>query len=92
MAKIYRVIQIELNQLVSENVRVITDLPAKRYHSIKHFWEFLPTRWRQKSTAWIWNETSSRSPYLCIIHPVVYPSNAFRHLIEPGPKVTCLEI
>ena len=30
MAKIYRVIQIELNQLVSENVHMITDLPAKR--------------------------------------------------------------
>jgi len=31
MAKIYRVIQIKLNQLVSENVHVITDLPTKRF-------------------------------------------------------------
>jgi len=32
---------------------MITDLPTKRikrYHSDKHFSEFLPTRWRQKST------------------------------------------
>ena len=32
---------------------MITDLPAelfKCYHSIKHFSEFLPTTWRQKST------------------------------------------
>ena len=53
MAKIYRVIQIQLNRLVSENVHTITDLSAKRfkrYHSDKHFPEFLPTRWRQKST------------------------------------------
>jgi len=32
---------------------MISDLSAKlfkRYHSDKHFSEFLPTRWRQKST------------------------------------------
>jgi len=29
MAKIYRVIQIKLNQLAEENVDVITDLPTK---------------------------------------------------------------
>ena len=32
---------------------MITDLATnvfKRYHSGKHFSEFLPTRWRQKST------------------------------------------
>ena len=53
MANIYCVIQIKSNQLVSENVHMITDLPTqriKRYHSDKHFSEFLPTRWRQKST------------------------------------------
>ena len=30
MAKIYRVIRIELNQLVYENAHTITDLPTKR--------------------------------------------------------------
>ena len=54
MAKIYRVIQMKLNQLVLENVRMITDLPTKRifkrYHSDKHFSECLTKRWRQKST------------------------------------------
>ena len=30
MAKIYRIIQIKLDQLVWENVRVITDLPTMR--------------------------------------------------------------
>jgi len=30
MAKIYRVIQISSNQLVKENVYMITDLPTKR--------------------------------------------------------------
>jgi len=30
MAKIYRVIRNKLNQLVSENVHMITDLSAKR--------------------------------------------------------------
>jgi len=30
MAKIYRVIQIKLNQLVYENVHMITDLPTQR--------------------------------------------------------------
>ena len=41
MAKIYRAIQIKLNQSVKENVRMITDVPAKRrlfrrHHSDKH--------------------------------------------------------
>ena len=30
MAKVYRIIQINLNQLVYENVHMITDLPTKR--------------------------------------------------------------
>jgi len=30
MVNIYRVTQIELNQLVQENVHIITDLPTKR--------------------------------------------------------------
>ena len=50
MAKIYRVIQIKLNQLVSENVHMITDLPTKRFtrcHS-DTFLRVLPTTWRQK--------------------------------------------
>jgi len=53
MAKIYRVIQIKLNQLVYENVHLITGLPTKRILALsldKHFSELLPTRWRRKST------------------------------------------
>jgi len=34
MAKIYRVIQIKLNQLVEENVHIITDLPTKRISAL----------------------------------------------------------
>ena len=50
MAKIYPTIQMKLNHLSFKNV---TDFPTKRifmrYHSDKHFSEFLglPTRWRQ---------------------------------------------
>jgi len=44
MAKIYRVIQIKLNQLVWENVHMITDLPTKRIfkrcHNDKRLREF----------------------------------------------------
>jgi len=53
MAKIYRVIQIKLNQLVSENVHVITDLPTKRFtrcHSDRHFSEFCLQHGGKKST------------------------------------------
>jgi len=53
MAKIYRFIQIKLNQSVKENVHVTLTYQEsvfKRYHSDEHFSEFLPTRWRQKST------------------------------------------
>jgi len=57
MAKIYRVIQVKLNQLglVQENVvwsptyQQSVGPYYKRYHSDKRFSEFLPTRWRQKS-------------------------------------------
>ena len=34
MAKIYRVIRIKLNQLVAENVDMITDLPTKRSRGV----------------------------------------------------------
>ena len=34
MAKIYRVIRIKLNQLVAENVGMITDLPTKRSRGV----------------------------------------------------------
>ena len=54
MAKIYRVIQVR-NE--SDSLRKCPWGPLtyqqsvfKRYHSDKHFLEFLPTRWRQKST------------------------------------------
>jgi len=69
MAKIYRLIQIKLNQLVQENVYMITDLPLKRifkrYHSDKHFSEFLRTKWRQKSTG-IDKEQNYVTVTLCI--------------------------
>jgi len=44
MAKIYRVIQTKLNQLVKENVQQSV---FKRHHI--YFSEFLHTIWRQKS-------------------------------------------
>jgi len=50
MANIYRVIQMKLNQLVCENVSVISQQSVfKRYRSDKHFLGVLPTRRRQKS-------------------------------------------
>ena len=53
MAKIYRVFQIKLNQLVYEMCTwsmTYQQSVFKRYHSDRHLSEFLPTRWRQKST------------------------------------------
>jgi len=53
MAKIYRFIQIKLNQSVQENVHVMLtyhESVFKRYHSDEYFSKFLLTRWRQKST------------------------------------------
>jgi len=53
MAKIFHVIQIQLNQLVFLNAHIITDVLTKRtfkhYHNDKHFKEFLPIRCQQKS-------------------------------------------
>jgi len=48
MARIYRVNQIKFNQfkITSYEQRSV----FKRYHSDKHLSEFVPTRWRQKST------------------------------------------
>ena len=55
MAKIYRVIQINLNQRLFNKMSIwsLTYQRSvfKRCQSDKHFSEFLPTRWRQKSTA-----------------------------------------
>jgi len=53
MAKICGVIQIKLNRLVSGNVCMIIDLTNKAYLSaitVTNIYEFLPTRWWQKST------------------------------------------
>ena len=52
MAKIYRVIRVKLNRFKKISTWSLTyqQNVFKRYHSIKHFSEFLPTRWRQKST------------------------------------------
>jgi len=41
MAKIYRVIQTELNQLVYENVHTITDLPTERFLALSQRQTFL---------------------------------------------------
>jgi len=55
MAKIYPVIEIKLNQLLQENVHMITALPTQRILSAitvtKHLSEFLPTRWRKNQLA-----------------------------------------
>ena len=43
----------KVNQLLYENVHMITDLPTKRILAISQWQMFLtvlPTRWRQKST------------------------------------------
>jgi len=52
MANTYRVIQIKLNQFKKMSIWSVTYHQSvfKCYHSNKHFSEFLPTRWRQKST------------------------------------------
>ena len=55
MAKICRVIQIELNDLVIKmSIRSLTYQQSvglyRCCHSDKHFSRFLPTRWRRKST------------------------------------------
>jgi len=69
MTKIYRVIQIKLNQLVEENVHMITNLPTKhikRYHNDKHFSKFLPTRRRQKSAGIDMEQKTYITVTLCI--------------------------
>jgi len=53
---------------------MITDLPTKhikRHHSDKHFSEFLPTRWRQKSTG------KDMEPKLYHRHPMYRPTCCF---------------
>jgi len=52
MAKIYRVIRIKLNQFERVSIWSVTYQQSvfKRYLSNEHLSEFLPTRWRQKST------------------------------------------
>ena len=67
MAKIYRVIQIKLNQIVYEMFTRSLDYQQsvfKRYHSDKHFSGFLPTRWRQKSTGIDTEKITTLSPYV----------------------------
>ena len=68
MAKIYRVIQIKLNQLVYEMCTwsmTYQQSVFKRYHSDRHLSEFLPTRWREKSTG-IDMEQNYATVTLCI--------------------------
>ena len=68
MAKIYRVIQIKLNQLVYEMCTwsmTYQQSVFKRYHSDRHLSEFLPTRCRQKSTG-IDMEQNYATVILCI--------------------------
>jgi len=52
MANIYRVILIKLNQFKKMSIWSLTSQQSvfKRYRIDEHFWEFLPTKWRQKST------------------------------------------
>jgi len=61
MAKIHRVIQIKLNQLVLKNVHMTYQLTYqqsvfKRYHSDKHFEEFYLQDGGKNQLAYIWNE------------------------------------
>ena len=68
MAKIYRVIQIKLNQFKKSSIWSLTYQQSvfKRYHSDKHFSEFLPATWRQKSTG-IDMERNYAAVTLCIL-------------------------
>ena len=68
MAKIYRVIQIKLNQFKKSSIWSLTYQQSvfKRYHSDKHFSEFLPTTRRQKSTG-IYMEHNYVTVALCIL-------------------------
>ena len=53
MAKIDRAVQIKLNQLFKKSSTwslTYQQSVFKRYHSEKHYSEFLPTRRRQQST------------------------------------------
>jgi len=57
---------------------MITDLPKslfKRHHSDKHLSEFLPTRWRQKSTG-----TDTEQNYVTVTLYMLYWGSAFPHL------------
>ena len=67
MAKTYRVIQIKLNHSKKMSIWSVTyqNSVFKRYHSDEHFAEFIPTRWRQKSTG-IDMEQNSVTVTLCI--------------------------
>ena len=49
MAKVFHVIQTQLNQLVFLITDVLTKHTFKHYHNDKQFKEFLPTRCQQKS-------------------------------------------
>ena len=69
MTKICRVIQIKLNQFKKMSVWSLTchqQSLFKRYHGDQHFSEFLPTRWRQKSTG-IDMERNYATVSLCIM-------------------------
>ena len=71
MAKIYRVIQIKLNQFKKMSIWSLTDQQSvfKHYHSDKHFSEFLPTIQRQKSTGTDMKQNYVNVTFtLCILH------------------------
>jgi len=72
MAKICRVIQIKLNQFKKMSIWSLTYQQSvfERYRSDKRFSEFLPTRWRQKSTG-IDMEQNYVTVTLCIDQPTV---------------------
>jgi len=95
MAKIYRVIQIKLNQLVQEKSITINDFQQivfKRYHSGKLFSEFLPTRWRQKSTG-IDMEQNCVTVTLCINDTstlLFHPRDAMLWGTSYGPVSVCV--
>ena len=74
MAKIYRVIQIKLNQFKKMSIWSLTDQQSvfKHYHSDNHFSEFLPTIQRQKSTGTDMKQNYVNVTFtLCILHACV---------------------
>jgi len=68
---------------------MITDLPTKRCDSDKHFSEFVPTRWRQKSSG-IDMEQNYVTVTLCIRDSWGSSNAGLRSLLASVPKAQAI--